>query len=129
VGNGKVAMTVEQNYRQAKKWHPVVYGCLRVVALYVFVSITSLAYCKALHVWPGNDTLWFFIWPYTLILGVVNASFDFPGLGVAVLAIFAGLQLPIVFGLWCGKRWYWNLVILFALYIQFFIMTFLRALS
>ena len=115
---------------QTKAPHPVVYGCARFAALYVFAAVTSLAAFKVFHSWPFNDPPFFFTWPYIWIIFILR-PFPVPFFwdGIAALAVFLVLQLPVVWGLRPGNKWYRNAAILIALYVQIFIATLLLAIG
>jgi hypothetical protein len=106
----------------------VVSGCGRLFLLYLFASVSLLVASKVFHfqVWPwiGDDSP-FMLWPFLLIGSVLFFIGNLGIIAIPVVAIFLILQLPIVWGLRRGNKWYSNAVILAALYAQTFFTAFI----
>jgi hypothetical protein len=107
---------------QPKVLHPIVYGCVRLAALYVFTSVTSLAVFKTFHSWPSNDEMFFFTWPRVWFALILHPFF---WNGACLLVVLFAMQLPVAWGLRSGNKWYRNAAILIAFYVQSFIATLL----
>lgn len=107
---------------QSKALRPIVYGCARLATIYLFASVTSLTILKIFHSWPSHDEMFLFTWPRVWIALIVHHFFwD----GACLLVVFIAMQLPVVWGLRSGNRWYRNAAIMIALYVQIFVSTLL----